>query len=291
MTARAYPNRVLGRASAPSHDAEIVVGVADTGSAHAAVWWAARHASATGAPIALLHVRTRTLPGPARGARELLARELLFVHSVDSAIRVRTGRTHGSVMWALGAATPRAAMVVVGTHKSGFIQGTVYGSTSLQLAATARCPVVVVPALPVAAQGAVVLGADESETGRAALAFAIGEAASMGTTLLIVRVWALPATETEEATRSESGLLGAERLLGRFRASALDASPGTRVEVRAVRGSIARSLVTTALGGQLLVLGAARRPAGSPSALGAVCHDALMNIQTPTAIVHGDIAA
>ncbi len=272
----------------------IIVGVADSASAHAAVRWAVDRARVTGAAITLLHVEEAGEAGRAGlprlglvSGRDLLTRELRFARSVAPAVRVTTERLQGTVMWALGAASAKAEMVVVGTHKSGFIHGTVYGSTNLQLAATARCPVVVVPAPSLGASAGVVLGADESPAGRAALHFAAAEADGSGTDLLIVRVLALLDVDADDASRRAD----AAALLEDFREIALAAHPGLDVDVRAVHGPVAHTLVTMSTGARLLVLGDARSDTGQdPLALGVVCHDALLNIQTPTVIVHvGDL--
>jgi nucleotide-binding universal stress UspA family protein len=271
----------------------IVAGVADSASAHAAVRWAVDRARVTGAGITLLHVEESGEAGravlPRLGlvsGRDLLTRELRFARSAAPAVRATTERLQGDVMWALGAASAKAEMVVVGTHKSGFIHGTVYGSTTLQLAATARCPVVVVPAPSLGASAGVVLGADDSPAGRAALHFAAAEADGSGTDLLIVRVLALGVDGDDASRRAD-----AAALLDDFQETALAAHPGLDVDARVVHGQVAHTLVTMSTGARLLVLGDARSDTGQdPLALGAVCHDALLNIQTPTVIVHvGDL--
>ncbi|MCU1472425.1 MAG: hypothetical protein JWQ92_493 [Amnibacterium sp.] len=269
----------------------IVVGVADSAAGHAAVTWAVDRAGSTGAAITLLHVEEPAERGRAVlprlrlvSGRDLLARELRFVRSIAPAVPVTTSRLQGSVMWALGAASAEAEMVVVGTHKSGFIHGTVYGSTSLQLAATARCPVSVVPAASVGVATGIVLGADGSPAGRAALRFAAAEADRSCTDLLIVRVLEVRDDDADDA----SSRADATRLLKEFQEAARAAAPDLVLNARVIHGTVAQALVTMSIGARMLVLGDARTDAGRNSlALGAVCHDALLNIQTPTVIVHG----
>jgi nucleotide-binding universal stress UspA family protein len=289
MTVQSRPPRPTGATAR-----RIVVGVADSASGHAAVRWAADRAAGTGAAIALLHVEEPgeegrvLLPRLALvSGRDLLARETRFVRSIASDATVTAERLEGSVMWALGSASAEAAMVVVGTHKSGFIHGAVYGSTSLQLAATARCPVVVVPAASLGLSAGIVLGADGSPAGRAALQFAASEADRTSTDLLIVRVLAPPEDDADDAPERAE----ATTLLDEFRAAALASHPGLVVEARVIHGSVAHTLVTMSTSARLLVLGDARTDAGRDTlALGAVCHDALLNIQSPTVIVHvGDL--
>jgi nucleotide-binding universal stress UspA family protein len=293
-TLRTYPARAIEDAREHAVNEGIVVGVTGLASSRTAVQWAAARASRTGEPITLLHVEPLApgqLPVGLRGiafvgGSALLARERRFVRSVAPGVAVRVERVRGSVMWALRAASMNAAMVVVGTHKSGFIHGTVYGSTSLQLAATAGCPVVVVPARLVDPTAGVVLGADGSPAGRTALDFAALEADRLGTDLLMVRVLAAGG-DGDSASSDASARLEASLLLEDFRESAVVQHLGAAVNARIVHGSAARVLVTMSTGARLLVLGDGRPDAGRhPVALGAVAHDALINIQAPTAVVH-----
>lgn len=264
----------------------IAVGISSTSPSGEAVRWAVRRAAGTDADIVLVHVVGETEapgtddPGRAEDARRLLDGELRAARafSPDSRLRLRT--LQGSVMWQLVAASGEFDLIVVGTHKTGFIHGSVYGSTSLPLASEAACPVVVVPAPTRADLEGVVVGADESAAGRAAVVFAATEALETDQLLTIVRVDAGGADE------------GVERLLRRLRALAGGRAPGVRVRGVHAGGSPAPALVAAAAGSRLLVLGDARTSALEPLALGTVCHDALLNIRVPTAIVHaGDTEA
>jgi nucleotide-binding universal stress UspA family protein len=282
---------------ADMHNA-IAVGVCDSSASRTAIRWAVRRASLTGAAVELLHVLD-----PHAGqedpedhgrrtalAHDLLIREVRFARSLASGVAVGATLLRGSVMWELTRASTEADLVVVGTHKTGFIHGAVYGSTSLQLAVAAHCPVVVVPGGMSAGPLSVVVGADESPAGHAAFAAAVGEASATGQDLVIVRVWKATegvgdsdTDETDEAARNV-----AQRLLTAFAAMARATHPGLTVRVRAVEGFSAPALVRASAMAQLLVLGSSRGARLDSPVLGAVCHDALMNIVSPTAIVHVD---
>lgn len=274
----------------------IAVGISSTSPSGEAVRWAVRRAAGTDADIVLVHVVGETEapgtddPGRAEDARRLLDGELRAARafSPDSRLRLRT--LQGSVMWQLVAASGEFDLIVVGTHKTGFIHGSVYGSTSLPLASEAACPVVVVPAPTRADLEGVVVGADESAAGRAAVVFAATEALETDQLLTIVRVDAGGADSSgADSSGADSGV---ERLLRRLRALAGGRAPGVRVRGVHAGGSPAPALVAAAAGSRLLVLGDARTSALEPLALGTVCHDALLNIRVPTAIVHaGDTEA
>ncbi|MDX6365698.1 MAG: hypothetical protein QOK30_774 [Nocardioidaceae bacterium] len=278
----------------------IAVGVCASSASRVAVRWAMRRAALTGATVVLLHVVDDQSPAPevsedpggrerrSLEARRFLVHEVRFARSVAPGTTVLSQLLWGSVMWELSAASVGADLIVVGTHKTGFIHGTVYGSTSLQLAAAAACPLVVVPTGVTAQPRGVVVGADESPAGRAALAVAVAEAAAAREHLVIVRVWS--ASESADAgahdARDEIGRGAASRLLTSFADSARAECPGLTVHVRGIQGASARALVDASPMARLLVLGSSRARGPGRPVLGAVCHDALINIVSPTMIVH-----
>lgn len=254
----------------------IAVGVSDPTASRDALEWAMGRAVRRDSEVVLVHVLADTGDGADAGdGARMLQRELRHAESIAPTRSVRVRSLQGSVMWQLVAASDDFDLIVVGTHKTGFIHGSVFGSSALSLAATAACPVVVVPAPAVADPEEVVVGADDSVAGLAALEFAAAEAAMTEQALVIVR-----------ASSLESGVRGENRLLARLRAVASASQPGLHVQVRLLKGSPAEVLVAASRGSRLLVLGDSRTGSSAPPVLGAVCHDALVNIRVPTAIVH-----
>jgi nucleotide-binding universal stress UspA family protein len=289
---RGRPN---GPGGSEMHDV-IAVGICDSSASRTAVEWVLRRAALTGSAVDLVHVLDDLDVGEevldedaphAVRARRFLLREARLARSLAPGVRVRASLLRGSVMWELTRASIDADLVVVGTHKTGFIHGTIYGSTSLHLAAAARCPVVVVPVGMTAQPHGVMVGADESPAGYAALAVAAADAAATRQDLVIVRVWSTAEGDDERDREDRQAADRSEALgmLARFAALARTAHPGLTVQVRAIEGSSARALVAASATAQLLVLGGSRS-GGPGTVLGAVCHDALMNIVSPTAIVH-----
>ena len=257
----------------------IAVGISDPTAGGDAVTWAMKRAARSGSEIVLVHVVDEAAsPSEISDGARMLASELEAAQALspDSSVHVR--RLEGSVMWQLIAASDEYDLIVVGTHKTGFIHGTVYGSTSLSLTASAACPVVVVPALSSADPEGVVVGADDSAAGLAALEFAASEATIAGQVLTVARV--------SSAARDRSGRAEADRLLGRLEGLARLAHPDLVVRPRRITGSVAEGLVAASAGARLLVLGDSRTGSSAPPSLGVVCHDALLNIRVPTAIVH-----
>lgn len=267
----------------------IAVGVSEGMASSGALHWAMRRALRTGAEVVLVHVlgEPRTETASSKGDR-LLERELQAARAMSPEAVVRVRSLQGSVMWQLVAASDDFDLIVVGTHKTGFIHGSVYGSTSLALAATAACPVVVVPgAIAVDPEG-VLVGADDSAAGRAALRFAAAEADSTDQVLSVLRA----SPDLRDAPDDAAERDAADRLLSDLTVLAGTGHPGLAVHRRRLHGSTAESLVLASAACRLLVLGDSRTGSIDAPALGAVCHDALMNIRVPTAIVHaGDMRA
>ena len=252
---------------------EMAVGISDPTTSRDALAWAMAHAVSVGAAIVLIHVLDHPPdPGEADAGRRMLARSCRRPRRCRRDRRwVRT--LEGSVMWQLVAASDDYDLIVVGTHKTGFIHGSVYGSASLSLAATAACPVVVVPASTIVDRDGVVVGADDSVAGAAALAFAAAQAATAGESLTVVRVAA------DRRPRRRRRLLS--RLVAR---SPRSTRPGQDTAARGLagrdaRGSVGAGSAARARGLQDRVERACRARV--------VCHDVLMNIRVPTAIVHG----
>ena len=252
--------------------------------------WAMARAARTGADVVLIHVLDHADDGGdgslrVAAAHRLLAEQMRSAHALSPGTPVRARVLRGSAIWQLVAASAELDLMVVGTHKTGFIHGTLYGSGTLPLVAEAACPVVVVPAPSRGDPTGVVVGADDSGPGGAALRFAADEAASTGEELTVLRVCDAPGARTgwawEEARRR-----AAEDLVVGYASAARRRHPGLRVRGRTVDGRPAPVLVAASSGSRLLVLGDAQSGLLEPLALGVVSHDVLMNIRVPTVIVH-----
>jgi nucleotide-binding universal stress UspA family protein len=189
-------------------------------------------------------------------------------------------------MWQLVAASVELDLMVIGTHKTGFIHEALYGSGTLPLVAAAACPVVVIPVPGRSEPAGIVVGADESAPGRAALRFATQEAVRTGEVLTILRVWDASADRGGRAWEA-AGRRAAEDLVERCAADVSGRHPGLHVRGRTVDGRPAPVLVAASSDSRLLVLGDAQTSVLDHRALGVVSHDVLINIRAPTAIVHG----
>ncbi|MEO7124145.1 MAG: universal stress protein [Lacisediminihabitans sp.] len=276
----------------------LIVGIDGTESSRAALRWAMKQAVAIGAEVNLTHViddewatiGARMLEELTADAVQLLAREADYASSLDAEVVVHTQSLHGDVMQELIAASKQAEMVIVGTHKTGFISGKVYGSRSLRLAASAHSPVAVIPqGTPRDGRG-IIAGADDSAAGRLAVRLAAQEAERTGENLTLVRAFTVPEfSATNDALRRESIKLSEERTLEILSDAATLArltAPTVEVKTRSVWRPTAQALVDAAATAALLVIGNSRRDDVDNGMVGSVSHDVLINLTGPAIIVH-----
>ena len=219
------------------NNALIVVGVDGSQSALDAVRWAAEEARVRGAALRLVHaceVPTGYREGfvgtgqlrealVAQG-QDALARAEQVAGEAVPGVRVETVSHLAGAVPALIEESAAAAQLVLGTRGLGGFTGLLVGSTAVELASRARCPLVVVRGAA-APDGPVVVGVDGTEASEAALAHAFGAASAYGTGLVAVHTWTDLLVETAFAgnaaaldfsplAETAAGELG-ERLAGR----------------------------------------------------------------------------
>ncbi|RCV48742.1 universal stress protein [Marinitenerispora sediminis] len=190
-----------------------------------------------------------------------------------------------------------AAMVVAGSRGASRLGAVFIGSTGLQLAALAPCPLVVVPHLaPRPATGRVVVGVDGSAAARAAAEWAFEEAALRSSVLRAVAVRGSashgvfasletpepgPGTPEERAAQEE-----ARRELSESVAGLRDRHPQVPVETEVAAGHAARTLTAESRGADLVVLGSRGRGGFAGMLLGSVSQTVLTHSACPVAVLH-----
>jgi nucleotide-binding universal stress UspA family protein len=280
--------------------AKILVGIDGSSPSRAAVRWAVTRAAATASAVTLVQVLddewgiigAEMLAEVERGAIRLVDAEADYARSLIPGVPIAVTRLRGDPMIELAIASLDAELVVVGTHKTGFLHGRAFGSRSLQLAASAHSPVAVIPEAFSSLGHGVVVGIDDSSASHAALAFGADEAERGGQELVLVRAWKLPdlhgdhtgALSAAEARQQAS----AERLMMDAVTAVHASHPALVVRCRSMRRAAAEALVDASTTANLLVIGSSRRHGVEQNALGSVSHDVLLNLAIPTLIVHGD---
>jgi nucleotide-binding universal stress UspA family protein len=183
-----------------------------------------------------------------------------------------------------------AQLVVVGSRGHGDFSALLLGSTSLQVAMHAPCPVIVVRwprpgAVSGPSVGRIVVGIDGSELSESAVAFAFDEADRRDVGLTALHAWesplpeALPTHEWQAVEDEERALL-AERLAGWG-----EKYPDVDVDHRVVRGDAIANLVAESVGAELTVVGSRGAGGFRGLVLGSVSHGLLHHAGSPVAVV------
>lgn len=182
----------------------IVVGVDGSPPASRALDWALSWASVVGAPVTILASeavppgKTVDSPGLGEKAQSAVAAEMERLGDGAPDVDVEAKALVAHPVTALLGASAEAGALVVGTRGAGALQGTVIGSISGAVAASAQCPTVVLsPHVDdqFDAEGPIVVGFDGDEPSAGAARLAIGAAQAEGR---VVRLLHARGSDTSE---------------------------------------------------------------------------------------------
>lgn len=289
-------------------NAPVVVGVDGSASSLDAVDLAAGEARLRGCGLKVVYALTwptmhapRELGSPPLGPPDsglrdmtgrMVAEAVERARSAEPDLDVTNAVVTGEPLTVLEAQSRKAALVVVGSRGLGGFTGLLLGSTAVHLATHSHCPVLVVrdgarPARPV------LLGADGSPAGEAAVEFAFEEAALRGVPLVAVHAWtlwsaSLPALQDESMPYTDPpGELrdAEERLVAEALAGRGARYPGVSVTYKVVRGGAREALIEASRDAGLLVLGARGRGGFAGLLLGSVSQALLHHAHCPVAVV------
>jgi nucleotide-binding universal stress UspA family protein len=298
----------------------VVVGVDHSRSCQEAVVLAAWEAERRGLPLRLVHgflVPTWSLTPLAplydedrliADAKQRLAAIAEVVRTRRPALQLETVVVRGAGADVLVRESAAATLLVVGSRGYGGFAGLLIGSVSLQVAAHARCPVLVVRgsqanAAAVPGEGPVLVGVDGSADSVSALEFGFAEAARREVALLAVHVWSVPeltglsaaysgvqwAADPENAQRQLQEV--AERGLAEAIAGCQEKYPDVDVKRFTVHSfATSRTVLEIAreFGAGLLVVGSRGRGGFAGMVLGSVGQALIAHAEAPVAIVRPD---
>lgn len=190
--------------------------------------------------------------------------------------RIETALLEGPVAWALAGFAGADDLLVIGTHKTGFLHGRVLGSRSVEVAILAACDVLVIGPTDLRFRRGVVAAVADDPAFEAVSRAAARAARDRDDELLI-----LHAAAAEE---------GPSELLDRARDAARSVAPDVVIRTRSSRRGAAELLLDAGRDRALMVIGdgdadRARSPIGS------VLHDVLLNLTAPTLVVHAAATA
>ena len=272
----------------------ILVGYDGSPGSERALSWAVREARWRGAVLTICHAwPPGHVPAAAGGDEQLdraqrdgeqcLARALRFARDIMGPGQARPLLAAGPAAQVLCGHSAGAEMVVVGSRGRGGFAGSLLGSVGQQVAAHARGRVVVVrghwPAAAAYAPGRVVVGADGSPASRAAIAFAVEEAALRAVPLLAVSALA-------DAAGSLGGAGRLEDSAGQDIARCEKEHPEVTIVWQVTPGQPRTALLDAAAGAQLLVVGGRGWGGITGMLLGSVSQAMLHHAPCPVGVVH-----
>jgi nucleotide-binding universal stress UspA family protein len=289
----------------------VVVGIDHVGSAADAVEWAAAEAATRACALRVVHAFHPPLPADpygvgspfdtlstARTAAESLLREYAArARRVASDIEVTTRLRCGSTVRTLLDEADRAQLLVLGSRGLHGLRALVARSVSVQVAAHASCPVVVIRPVQVedTATGTpprVVVGVDGRSSCSPAIGFAFQAARQRGVPLAAVHAWVPDPPADLEAVHGPPSV--AEAIARRTLEQALhrwhSRFPDVPVVTRIVRDDPAHAVAAESRGAALVVVGSRGRGHLVGAVRGSVSRSLLRHAHSPTAVVR-DVAA
>ena len=283
--------------------APVVVGVDGSESSLAAVRLAARLAAERDRPLRVvhafiwpqLHVPLGPSPeGPPEGgftnaAARIVAEAVAEATRLEPKIGVTGEVIEGSASPVLIGEAADAAMVVLGDRGLGGFTGLLIGSVAIQVAAHARCPVVVMRGTA-AMDRDVLVGVEGRPEEEAALAFAFDEAARRGVGVRALHAYTypvraepgdmLPLVYSEDDLQEQESAVLAEALAG-WR----ERYPDVNVTRLVVRARPSKALVQAADQASMVVVGSRGRGGFAGLLLGSVSQALLHHAGCPVVVV------
>jgi nucleotide-binding universal stress UspA family protein len=244
----------------------IVAGYDGSTEAAEAVSWAARQARLRSLALHVVHssmwpLLTRHLgpvPGVSnsgleRSAESILEEGLNLANAAIPGLTVEGTLLHGLPAQQLAGVSGRQEMVVVGTRGLGGFLGLLVGSVSLELAATASCPVAVIRS-DLHPGGPVVVAVDEAGS-PAALQDACTLASASQARLAVVHIRHIPAGYLRYRADVEAESAAREVLRAAVQ-SANSLAPAVEIEeVLLTDASIPHAILNASQGAAMLVVG------------------------------------
>ncbi|KRF25091.1 universal stress protein [Phycicoccus sp. Soil803] len=278
----------------------VVVGVDGQPPYDRALDWAIAEAQRAHAPLHLVYARMMPLRGPTVEAGfdvhttesdEILGAATDRVRALAPSVHVTTASAYRNAAALLVDESRDATCLVVGARGRSALGSVLLGSTSLDVAAHALCPVVVVRELPqqLPDRPGVVVGSDGSGISEAAIAAGFEQADRLGVPLTVVHAWfldevtGLAALATEDVTHvvaQEEDAVASAAIAGWS-----DKYPDVQVRQHVLRAHPVEALVDHSRGAELLVVGSRGRGGFTGLLLGSVSQGVLHHAHCPVMVV------
>jgi nucleotide-binding universal stress UspA family protein len=268
----------------------VTAGVDGSPAAEAAIRWAAREAASRGAELRLVHAFVWPMfeaplgagdmaPGLRAAADRIVAESTEVAQKFEPDVTVDSGTVDGFPSPVLIEASQHAALLVIDTRELGVTVGPLVGSTGLDLAANAHCPVVVVrPDRAGEAGTRVVVGYDGSPASAVALDFGLDYAQRHELTVRVVTAQPLY-TDRDRIAQSY------------LESEVHSRAGGKDAELVHVEGHPADQLLRLSADAELIVVGSRGRGGFAGMLLGSVSQAVLQHARCPVAVIPPAVAA
>lgn len=260
-----------------------VVGFDGSGAARTALDWAVSRALRNGRDVHLVGVVDDDAGAMGIGYAEqsalqhahLLSDTAAQLVSAHPELVVTTQLVHGAVAAALAETTRADDTVIIGSDKTGYARGRLYGARSIQLAALVPAPLVVIPAADLRLRDGIVVALDGTEASDSLARLGAREAVARDCRLSLIH--AVPPGAADEQRRRGYDALG--RALEKART----VGPALEVTRHVTSRRPAEAVLNLARDRALLLVGRSRR---TPSpGLGGTLHEVLINANVPVMVV------
>ncbi|WP_411698786.1 universal stress protein [Conyzicola sp.] len=272
----------------------IVIGIDGSVPSRAALEWGVERALATGENVEILNaVDSHPDHTDSFKAKTLADIENVLAsatgYAASRGIPVTTKLVDGEPFDELVRASRSADILVVGTHKTGFIQGRSIGSRFMALSAMSRCPVAFIPNVSLLSRRGVSIVLDDSSTGRRAAILAAAEAERLSQKLTMIHGEQWQADEHESArerTTRQLTIADKSRTLMALQLVTLaDGHPLLETKTTATRKSLAIAAIDASMTAALVVVSHPQARASVGSSAGQFIHDVVLNLGGPVLVV------
>ncbi|MFT4231428.1 MAG: universal stress protein [Leucobacter sp.] len=277
-----------------------LIGVDGSEQSRVALAWGLARATGHGASVELLHVADDSflsesvafLSEAQEASEQMLHAETEYARSLGFQGKISGTAVVGHPIAELEEASKRADLLILGAHGGSRLAGSFFGTRAVKAAATAHCPVAVIPKQQAEPAGGVVVGVDGSEASRRAVAFAAEEASKREVPLVAVYAWMPPLTpgleylwseelvESQRAAAEEAIAIGAAGLAERY--------PDLEIRREIVQSPPVAALVEAAEHAKMLVVGSRGRGGISRLLLGSVSHGVLQALPCPVVVTRAE---
>lgn len=272
-----------------------LIGVDGSEQSRAALAWGLDLATKRKASVELIHVADDSflsesvafLSEAQQASEQMLRAETEYAKSLGFAGEISGTAVVGHPIAEVEEASKHADLLILGAHTGSRFAGSFFGTRAVKVAATAHCPVVVIPNREITGTG-VVVGVDGSEASKRAIAYAAEKASLRGVPLTAVYAWMPPLTPGLEYLWSEelveSQRAAAEEAIAIGVAGLADRYPDLVINREIVQSPPVAALVQAGERAELLVVGSRGRGGISRLLLGSVSHGVLQALPCPVVV-------